>query len=73
MGRAAGEAFDCAPRREGTNLPLIEVNSPGELLFRQKLEGVWLASHIQVDLDLLRGEGCAKDLAVHLRRKRIGF
>jgi len=65
--------LNARPVAEGTNLFLIDVNSPDELLFRQKLNGVWLASPIQVYLDLLRGDGRAKDLAAHLRRERIGF
>ncbi|WP_237392618.1 type IV toxin-antitoxin system AbiEi family antitoxin [Steroidobacter denitrificans] len=58
---------------EGSNLAVIEVKSAGELLFRQQVGGVWLASPIQVYLDLLRGEGRAKEMAEHLRRERIGF
>lgn len=75
-GTAADAALvdlNARPVAEGTNLFLIDVSSPDELLFRQKLNGVWLASPIQVYLDLLRGEGRAKDLAAHLRRERIGF
>jgi hypothetical protein len=70
---AALADLNARPVPEGTNLSLIEVKSPDELLFRQKLDGLWLASPIQVYLDLLRGEGRAKDLAAHLRRERIGF
>jgi len=70
---AALAELNARPVAEGTNLSLIDVKSPDELLFRQKLIGVWLASPIQVYLDLLRGEGRAKDLAAHLRRERIGF
>lgn len=76
----SGPAFDAAladlnahPVTEGANLSVLEVKSPDDLLFRQKLDGVWLASPIQVYLDLLRGEGRAKELAAHLRRERIGF
>jgi hypothetical protein len=58
---------------EGTNLALIEAKSSGELLFREEVDGVWLASPIQVYLDLMRGEGRGKDMAEHLRRERIGF
>jgi hypothetical protein len=58
---------------EGSNLSLIDVKSPDEMLFREKVGEIWLASPIQVYLDLLRGEGRAKDLAAHLRRERIGF
>jgi len=42
-------------------------------LFRQQVGGVWLASPIQVYLDLLRGEGRTKEMAEHLRRERLGF
>lgn len=58
---------------EGANLAIIETQSPGELLFREHLSGAWLASPIQVYLDLLRGEGRAKEMAAHLRKQRIGF
>jgi hypothetical protein len=58
---------------EGANLLIIEAKSPGELLFREQVGGVWLASPIQVYLDLLRGEGRAKEMADHLRKERIGF
>jgi hypothetical protein len=58
---------------EGANLAIIKTNSPGELLFRENLGEIWLASPIQVYLDLLRGEGRARELADHLRKERIGF
>ncbi len=58
---------------EGANLVVIAAKSRGELLFREKVNGVWLASPIQVYLELLRGEGRAKEMAEHLRKERIGF
>lgn len=58
---------------EGSNLAIIETKSVGELLFREQVHGIWLASPVQVYLDLLRGEGRAKELAEHLRKERIGF
>ncbi|MHB8814959.1 MAG: hypothetical protein ACYDAE_17040 [Steroidobacteraceae bacterium] len=75
-GAAADEALTILGARavtEGANLSLIDVKSPGEMLFREKVDKIWLASPVQVYLDLLRGEGRAKDLAAHLRRERIGF
>ena len=57
---------------EGANLAIIET-SADELLFRKSVDGVWLASPVQVYLDLLSGEGRAKEMAEHLRRERIGF
>lgn len=58
---------------EGANLVLIEAKSQGELLFRERLDGLWLASPIQIYLDLLRGEGRSKEMAEHFRKERIGF
>lgn len=58
---------------EGANLAIIEAKSPGELLFRERVDGIWLASPVQVYLDLLRGEGRSKEMAEHLRKERIGF
>ena len=58
---------------EGMNLAVIDVQSLDELLFRNQLDGVWLASPVQAYLDLAHGEGRTKELADHLRRERIGF
>ena len=58
---------------EGFNLAVIEAGSPGDLLFRERVGGSWLANPIQVYLDLLRSEGRAKEMAEHLRRERIRF
>jgi hypothetical protein len=58
---------------EGANLAIIEANSPGELLFRERVGNLWLASPIQIYLDLLRGEGRSKELAEHFRQERIGY
>lgn len=74
-GQAADQAIDMLGARvvrEGTNLVVIEAESPGELLFRQKVSGTWLASPVQVYLDLVHSEGRAKELAEHLRQERIG-
>ena len=58
---------------QGANLAVIEVKSFGELLFRELVEGTWLASPIQVYLDLMRSEGRAKEMAKHLRQEKVGF
>ena len=76
----AGSATEAAlgelgarPVNEGANLVVIDAKSPGDLLFRERVDGVWLASPIQTYLDLVRAEGRAKELAEHLRRTRIGL
>lgn len=58
---------------EGANFSVLETNSTGDLLFREQIGATWLASPIQVYLDLQRSEGRAKELAQHLRRERIPF
>lgn len=75
-GGAAEEALGILDARvvnDGANLTVIEAKSPGELLFREKVGGAWLASPVQVYLDLVRSEGRAKEMAEHLRRQRLGF
>lgn len=57
---------------DGANFSVIEVKSPGDLLFRERIGNAWLASPIHVYLDLLKGEGRAKEMAEHLRKERIG-
>lgn len=76
----AGSAADAAIAElgarvvsEGANLAIIEAKSSGDLLFRERVGDIWFASPVQVYLDLLRGEGRAKEMAEHLRRERIGF
>ena len=76
MSAAADRAIDELGARsvnEGFNFAVIEAGSAGDLLFRQRVGGSWLASAVQVYLDLLRSEGRAKELAEHLRREEIGF
>ena len=58
---------------EGANLVILEAKTPGDFLFRERFDNAWLASPIQVYLDLLRGEGRAIEMAEHLRKERIGF
>ena len=70
--RAIGE-LGARAVSEGFNLAVIEAGSPGDLLFRERVGGSWLASPVQVYLDLVRSEVRAKEMAEHLRRERIGF
>lgn len=70
---AALGAMDARRVDEGANLIVLEVKSLGQLLLRERFKGAWFASPVQVYLDLLRGEGRAKEAADHLRKERIGF
>ncbi|MDB5931065.1 MAG: hypothetical protein JWR60_2772 [Polaromonas sp.] len=58
---------------EGANLVIIDAVLPGELILREHVGGLWLASPVQVYLDLLRGEDRAREMAEHLRKEWIGF
>ena len=66
-------ALDAHIVNQGANLAIIDVKSSGELLFRELVDGTWLASPVQVYLDLMRGEGRSREMAKHLRQERIGF
>lgn len=58
---------------DGTNLHIIETRSDGAFLFKERIGSVWIASPVQVYLDLLLAGGRAQEMAEHLRRERIGF
>lgn len=66
-------ALNAREVQEGSNLGVIESKSYGDFLFRERQQNVWLASPILVYLDLLQGDGRAKEMAEHLRRERIKF
>ena len=75
-GRAAENVIgelDARAVREGANLNVIETESQGAFMFKENMDSMWLASAVQVYLDLLQSGGRAKDMAEHLRRERIGF
>ena len=58
---------------DGANLKILVVPD-GSIRFRQRVDGLWLASPIEVYLDLLRdNRGRAAGLAEHLRQECIGF
>ena len=76
MSSSADAALgDLAAREvnEGANFVVIEAKSPGEMLFRERMDDLWLASRIQIYLDLVRGEGRSKEMAAHFRTAKIGF
>lgn len=67
------EELDAHNVNHGANLTVIAVKSSDELLFRKLENGIWLASSVQVYLDLMRSEGRAKEMAEHLRKEWIEF
>ena len=76
FGRRTKEVYaelEARPVTEGANFEVMETHSPGEFLFRERIGTVWLASPVQVYLDLLHSHGRSKEMAEHLRRERMGF
>lgn len=58
---------------EGYNVLLLTTRTEGPLMYRQKQDNLWLASDIQLYLDLKASPGRGREQAEHLRRERIGF
>jgi hypothetical protein len=58
---------------EGANFTVIETTSQSIDLFREQINSVWLASPVQVYLDLQERSGRSKELAQHLRQERLGY
>lgn len=72
VSKIAGE-LNAREVEEGSNWALIESRSMRDFLFEQEIRGLRVESPILAYLDLLGGEGRAKELAEHLRIQRIGF
>lgn len=66
-------ALDARLVDQGSNLTVIEVKSPGELLLRQSVNRIYLANPVQVYLDLIQSEGRSREMAKHLRNEILGF
>ena len=71
--QAAISELGARPVAQGSNLGIIETDTRGELLFRNQIDNIWLASPVHVYLDLMHGEGRSMEMAEHLRKERIGF
>lgn len=66
-------ALDARQVQEGANFQVIETRESGAFLFKEQIQGHWLASPVQVYLDLLQSAGRSKDMAEYLRNEKIGF
>lgn len=72
LQRLAGDG-QLQPAEEGYNVLLLATPNDGPLLYRQKEDALWIASDIQLYLDLVVAPGRGREQAEHLRRERIGF
>lgn len=58
---------------DGANVTFFLAKHPGPLLLRRRVENLWIASDIQLYLDLWASPARGREQAEHLRRERIGF
>lgn len=56
---------------EGANVLFLRTKTDGAFLYRQRCEGLWVASDVQLYLDLWASPGRGKEQAAHLRRERL--
>jgi len=63
--------MDARAVNEGWNLSVIETVAPGDLAFRRRMDGAWMADPLQTYLDLLQGGGRSREFAEHLRQERL--
>lgn len=61
------------PVNDGANVTLLLSSSRSPLLCRRKIDDVWVASNIQLYLDLFASPARGKEQAQHLRRERLSF
>jgi hypothetical protein len=68
-------ASDCRLQtaEERYNVLLLATNTEGPLLYRQKQDGLWIASDIQLYLDLIASPGRGREQAKRLRQERLAF
>jgi len=70
---SVAEQLNLKPATEGANVLLLQSRSQAALLFREKVNEVFVADPVLVYLDLIGASGRSKEAADHLRRERIGF
>lgn len=61
------------PVDEGENLLVLTAPDDSPMMFRQQINDYWIASNIQLYLDLSSSPQRGKEQAEHLRQLRIGF
>jgi hypothetical protein len=67
------ESAGFRPVDEGENVLLLVVPSLSPLLFRRRIEEVWVASDVQLYLDLWASPRRGKEQARHLRSERLPY
>src|SRR5205823_164419 len=58
---------------EGENVTFLATGERWPLLFRRRVDEIWVASDVQLYLDLWASSGRGMEQARHLRTERLGF
>lgn len=66
-------AADLRPVDEGENVVFLVTRERSPLLFRQRIDDTWVASNVQLFLDLSASPRRGKEQAQHLRTERLGY
>jgi DNA-binding MarR family transcriptional regulator len=61
------------PAEDGANVTVMISKSDAPLLLRREIDGVWVASDVQLYLDLWVSPSRGKEQAEHLRRERLKY
>jgi hypothetical protein len=58
---------------DGANIVILLTDRQSPFQYRNRVDGLWVASDIQIYLDLMHWPQRGKEQAAHLRQARIGF
>lgn len=72
LDRAAAAA-DLRPADEGDNVAFLATRDRWPLLFRRQIDRAWVASDVQLYLDLWASPARGREQARHLRTERLGY
>lgn len=69
----AAVAADLRPADEGENVVFLATPDHWPLMFRRQIDGAWVASDVQLYLDLWASPARGREQARHLRTERLGY
>lgn len=67
------QAAGLKPVEDGANVIFMISREHSPLLLRRRLKGVWVASDVQIYLDLRNWPARGKEQAAHLRKERLSY
>ena len=67
------DAVGADPVKEGNNIVFLQAKDDAPLVFREKVEGLWVVNRFRLYADLRRDPRRGREQANHLRKEVIGF